>query len=73
MFYQLISDRQARHKHPAPHTELSRGALYVCTIVSSLFIIEAELFGLVKINGRLHEQILQIKLSHGLFIILIRN
>ena len=72
MFYQLISDRQAR-LNTQHHTALSRGALYVCTIVSSLFIIEAELFGLVKINGRLHEQILQIKLSHGLFIIHVRN
>ena len=61
MFNQFISDRQARHKLQAPHRAQSdRAELRSTIIVFSLFI-EAEVFGLVKINSRLHEQILKIE------------
>ena len=60
MFNQFISDRQARHKLQAPHSAQSRAEEDFMYIVFSLFI-EAEVFGLVKINSRLHEQILKIE------------
>ena len=55
MFNQFISDRQARHKLQAPHSAQSRAEEY------NYCFIEAEVFGLVKINSRLHEQILKIE------------
>ena len=61
MFNQFISDRQARHKLQAPHSAQSDKAELRSTIIVFSLFIEAEVFGLVKINSRLHEQILKIE------------
>ena len=62
MFNQFISDRQARHKlHSKHRTATAHRAEQRSTIIVFSLFIEAEVFGLVKINSRLHEQILKIE------------